>query len=65
VLDVAEHFDRKMRALYAHRSQLSDLDMFASVPEPLQRRLFGREHFHRATPPVSSGRVLDDLFADL
>jgi LmbE family N-acetylglucosaminyl deacetylase len=65
VLDVTEHFDRKMRALFSHRSQMNDIEMIARAPEHLQRRFFSRETFHRAMPPVQDGHMLDDLFAGM
>lgn len=65
VIDVSAEYDRKMEAFRAHASQLSDSDVFLKMPDDLSRRLFAREWFYRASPPVPDGKVLQDLFEDL
>ena len=65
VIDVRDMFERKNRAMLAHRTQMSDMEPFMKLPVETQIRFFGREHFHRAHPPVADGVMLDDLFAGL
>jgi len=64
IIDVERYFERKMRAMLAHRSQISDLDPFLRIPEDLRRSFFGREYFHRAHPAAPSGIMLGDLLAE-
>ncbi len=64
IIDVERYFDRKMKAMLAHRSQISDLDPFMRIPEDLRRSFFGREYFHRAHPAASPGVMLGDLLAE-
>jgi N-acetyl-1-D-myo-inositol-2-amino-2-deoxy-alpha-D-glucopyranoside deacetylase len=61
VIDVSDVFDRKIRAMLAHSSQITPDDAFMSMPEDIQRSFFGREFFHRAHPPVGGGAMLSDL----
>jgi len=64
VIDVTAQFDRKRRALLTHRTQMNPDDPFVNLPDDLARRFFGREYFHRASPPVSGGGMLRDLLDD-
>lgn len=64
IIDVTGHFERKMKALLAHRTQLKDLEGFRRLPEDLQRDFFGREYFHRARPPLPPGVLIEDMTAD-
>lgn len=64
VIDVEPHFEAKMSAMLAHKTQISDMDPFMRLPDEMQRGFFGREWFHRAVPPVTDGTMLDDLFSD-
>jgi LmbE family N-acetylglucosaminyl deacetylase len=61
VIDVSDHFDRKLQAMLAHSSQITPDDAFMSMPQDIQRSFFGREFFHRAYPPVPAGFMLSDL----
>ncbi|HZP56967.1 MAG TPA: PIG-L family deacetylase [Dehalococcoidia bacterium] len=63
VLDVSDEYERKMRAMQAHGSQLGSFEIFLRVPEDLRKRMFGREHYHRVAPPVPDGVMLSDLFS--
>lgn len=65
IIDVSVEYPRKMEAFGAHKSQISPEDPFMSMPEHLSKRLFGKEYFYRAQPPLPEGTVLDDLFAEL
>ncbi|MEX2225522.1 MAG: PIG-L family deacetylase [Dehalococcoidia bacterium] len=65
VIDVRDQFERKERAMVAHRTQISDMNPFMKLPVASRLRFFGREWFHRAHPPVADGVMLDDLFAGL
>lgn len=65
IIDVADLYDLKMKALIAHRTQISEDDAMLKGPEDLRRAFFAKEYFHRIHPPVSDGVVLDDLFAGL
>jgi LmbE family N-acetylglucosaminyl deacetylase len=64
IIDVSEHFERKMTAMLAHRSQITGEDPFMRIPEDLQRSFFGREYFHRAHPSLSDGVMLSDFLAE-
>jgi LmbE family N-acetylglucosaminyl deacetylase len=63
IIDVEGQFDRKLRAMMSHRSQLKDLEPFVALPDDLQRGFFGREFFHRAHPALPDGVMIDDLLA--
>jgi LmbE family N-acetylglucosaminyl deacetylase len=64
-VDVGDQFERKERALLAHRTQIADMEPFMKLPLTSRERFFGREYFHRAVPPVTDGATLHDLFEDL
>jgi LmbE family N-acetylglucosaminyl deacetylase len=64
-IDCTPFLDAKLRGLRAHKTQMGDWGPLLKMPEELQRRFFGREWFHRATPPVAEGAILEDLFAGL
>jgi LmbE family N-acetylglucosaminyl deacetylase len=63
VVDVAAEFERKQRALAAHRTQMSDDGPFSKMPDDLRRDFFSREYFYVADPPLAPGIRIDDLFA--
>jgi LmbE family N-acetylglucosaminyl deacetylase len=65
VIDVSAQYERKRRALRAHRTQMSDTGFLERLPEDIIRRFFGREHFYRAHPAVTDGAMLHDLLQDL
>jgi len=65
IIDVREFFERKERAMLAHRTQIADMEPFMRLPRATRERFFGREFFYRAHPSVPDGIMLDDLFADL
>jgi LmbE family N-acetylglucosaminyl deacetylase len=65
VIDVQDQFERKERAMLAHRTQIQDMEPFMKLPIASRLRFFGREWFYRAHPPVTGGAMLDDLFAGL
>lgn len=65
IIDVADLYDLKMKALVAHRTQISEDDAMLKGPEDLRRAFFAKEYFHRVHPPVSDGAMLDDMFAGL
>ncbi|HEY8173758.1 MAG TPA: PIG-L family deacetylase [Dehalococcoidia bacterium] len=64
VIDVDAQFERKMRAMLAHKTQTKDMDGFVSLPADLQRAFFGREFFYRVAPPLPDGAMLNDLLAN-
>jgi len=61
VIDVSSYFERKMDAFRAHRTQAQDFTTFADMPDDIRRRLFGRELYHRASPPAPDSVVYDRL----
>jgi LmbE family N-acetylglucosaminyl deacetylase len=61
VVDVSGQYARKKQALRAHRTQISDDDIFLRLPEDLAAQFFGREWFHRADPPLAPKTMLSDL----
>jgi LmbE family N-acetylglucosaminyl deacetylase len=63
VIDVSAFFDRKMRAMLAHSSQITPDDAWMRMPEDIQRRFFGREFFHRIHPAVPADTVLSELLS--
>ena len=63
IIDVSAQYDRKQRALQEHRTQLGSWDPFNALPDDLRFRLFGREYYHRAAPPVRDGEVIRDLIS--
>ena len=65
IIDVRDQFERKERALLAHRTQVADMEPFMKLPLESRQRFFGREYFHRAVPPVGDGVVLGELFEAL
>jgi LmbE family N-acetylglucosaminyl deacetylase len=65
IVDVRDQFERKERAMLAHRTQIADMAPFMKLPVASRMRFFGREYFHRASPPVGDGVVLGDLFERL
>jgi LmbE family N-acetylglucosaminyl deacetylase len=65
VIDVADLYELKMKALVAHRTQISEDDAMLKGPEDLRRAFFAREYFHRIHPPVADGVMLDDMLAGL
>lgn len=65
VIDVSAQYERKRRALRAHRTQMSDAGFIERLPADLIERLFSREHFYRAAPPLPDGKLLHDLLEDL
>ena len=65
VIDVSDLFDLKMKALVAHRTQISADDAMINAPEELRRAFFAKEYFHRVHPPVANSTMLDDMFASL
>jgi LmbE family N-acetylglucosaminyl deacetylase len=62
VIDVRAGLDRKLRALYAHHSQMGSFGPLLQLPEDLRADMFGDECFVRITPPVPDGVMLADLF---
>ncbi|MDE3096608.1 MAG: PIG-L family deacetylase [Chloroflexota bacterium] len=62
VIDVSAQYERKMRALAAHRTQVGSFGPLAKMPEDLQRSIFSREHLYRVQPPVADRAVLDAIF---
>lgn len=64
IIDVAAHFDEKMRAMLAHSTQITPDDPFMRLPDDLKRSFFGREFFHRAHPPLADGAMLSDFMQD-
>lgn len=65
VIDVSAQYERKRQALRAHRTQMSDAGFIERLPADLIERLFSREHFYRAAPPLADGKLLHDLLEDL
>ncbi len=63
VIDVSAQYERKMRAIAAHRTQVDSFGPLAKMPEDLQRGIFSREHLYRAQPPVADRIVLDAIFS--
>ena len=61
IIDISAQYERKQRALEEHRTQLGSWDPFNALPDDLRLRLFGREYYHRAEPPVRDGEVIHDL----
>jgi N-acetyl-1-D-myo-inositol-2-amino-2-deoxy-alpha-D-glucopyranoside deacetylase len=61
VIDVAPQFDRKMRALHAHRTQMNSFAPLLQLPEDLRTGVFGVECFVRAAPAVPAGTTLTEL----
>jgi LmbE family N-acetylglucosaminyl deacetylase len=64
IIDVSPYFEQKMRAMLAHRSQITQDDPFMRMPEALQRSFFGREYFYRAHPAAADNVVLHDFLSD-
>ena len=65
VVDVSAWLEQKMRALRAHRSQLSPESFFLNVPPELEAQAFGTEWFVRLRTRVPAPEREDDLFAGL
>ena len=65
VIDVAAQFERKMRALHAHRTQLDSFAMLLRLPDDLRAEFFGRECFIRVEPPLPDGQLLSELLPRL
>jgi LmbE family N-acetylglucosaminyl deacetylase len=63
-IDVSAQYERKRRALLAHRTQISDTEVFANLPEDLAMHFFGREWFPWIRPN-RDGEMLDDLLSAL
>jgi N-acetyl-1-D-myo-inositol-2-amino-2-deoxy-alpha-D-glucopyranoside deacetylase len=61
VIDIGPQFDRKMRALYAHRTQMNSFAPLTQLPEDLRAEVFGKECFVRAVPSVADGTMLAEL----
>ena len=64
-IDVSAWLAQKMRALRAHRSQLSPDSFFLNVPADLEAQAFGTEWFVRLRSRVEAPDREDDLFAGL
>ena len=62
IIDVMAYLDRKVEAMLAHRTQMSDIEPFLKLPIESQRRYLGTEYFHRASPEAPEGVMLRDLF---
>jgi LmbE family N-acetylglucosaminyl deacetylase len=62
IIDVHDQFERKERAMLSHRTQIADMEPFMKLPLASRLRFFGREYFHRASPPVGDDVVLGELF---
>ena len=45
----------------AHRTQAGSFGSFSDMPGSFRTRVFAREYFYRAQPPVPAGTILDDL----
>ncbi len=65
IVDVSDVVDTKEKAMLTHRTQVSDMGPFMSMPEDIRRRFFGREYFYLARPTLPAGEMLDDLFANM
>jgi LmbE family N-acetylglucosaminyl deacetylase len=65
IIDVAAYFERKERAMLAHRTQITDMDPFMRIPLDVRQRFFGREYFYCAHPGLDDGAIVDDLLAPL
>ena len=64
IIDVGDHYDAKLEAMLAHRTQITADDPFMRLPDHVKRGFFGREFFHRAHPPLPNGRVIADFMED-
>jgi hypothetical protein len=61
-IDYRPYWDVKREASAYHASQGGGTARFGMIPIWLQKRLFGRELFMRAYPPVPDGYREYDLF---
>ena len=61
VVDVRDHLDAKLRAILAHRSQLSDRHVFRLLGRDAAAGLLGREYFLKVAPANSAGDWLIDV----
>jgi LmbE family N-acetylglucosaminyl deacetylase len=65
-LDTSDYWPEVRDAVACHRSQLGDIAQLAGLDAVMHRRLWGVQHFVRATSVVAVGSgVEDDLFAGL
>ena len=64
VMDVRDHYEQKVKALRAHRTQMSQDDILMSMPDDLRREFFSQEYFYRVDPALPDGAMLSGLFLD-
>lgn len=64
-IDVREHLDLKMEALFSHQSQISPRSFFKRLPDNFRKEAFGFEHFVCASGCSTTGPQEADLFEGL
>lgn len=65
-VDAADHWERVLRAVHCHETQMSIYKTFDSLTEEKHRLLWGRQQFYRVFSLVNGGRALEaDLFEGL
>ncbi|MCL5264826.1 MAG: N-acetyl-1-D-myo-inositol-2-amino-2-deoxy-alpha-D-glucopyranoside deacetylase [Chloroflexi bacterium] len=64
-IDVRAYLDRKRQALRCHRTQITDVSMFLSLPESVAADAYGRESFVLARTLVDVALPEDELFDGL
>ncbi len=62
VIDYVPYWEIKKEASAAHASQGGGGGFTRRIPEPLQKRIFGKDMFIRAYPPVADGFKEKDFF---
>ena len=68
VIDIGDHLQQKLDALFVHRTQIAADGVFLSIPEDIRQVVFSKEYFSRVASHVAvlqAGEYEDDLFAGI
>lgn len=65
LIDVSAHFEAKLNAFYAHRTQTGTAAMFLNMPRDELRRLMSTEYYAVAWPEPATRPSYTDLFEEL
>ena len=64
-MDIRPVLGRKLKALFAHGSQVSSESWFSKLPPEIAEATFGYEHFIRVSDSTGAPLPEDNLFAGL
>ena len=65
-IDAGPYWQQVLRAVTCHQTQIPGYDALVQLPESVQRKLWGMQHYYRVMSLVNGGRQVEhDLFTGL